>query len=645
MPNKFRFTQLFIALALLLYASTSFSQQRYATIYRENGDRITGRWLGADGQYARIEYEGQQIRFPLNNITIRFATDLSLVPDVQAEKYFRNGEALLDLGMREEAKKSFLSAIQEFPKYAEAHYKLALLLQQEGKDDEAFIYLGHVVTINPEAYDMSTLFKQAGDNFSEAEEYQKAVDAYLLLFKHYPAHQDAAYAGYTAASLLAEQLGDVEGGLKILQEVIERFPIGVHVEKTQYLIGKLQSEAGQAEAAVNTLTEFIQNYPQSQWLDDAYMARGNAYLQLRQNIDALADFNTVYDIGDARLKLLAQKKRAGSAWMVYTVSDGLPSNQIQAIAVDGDTLWIGTSKGLAKIDVSMRMWQPVSSNIVDLINTEFATTPVDVRALAVDEQELWIGTLNHGVFRYDKLTEYSDNYTVPHDLPHKTVYDIKISGDEVWVGTFSGVARYRRSTGGWLVYNKEDDLLPADDIVALAVTPKTVWVGTSQEGIGIYDREIEYWRSSHTVDGLDASIGNSIVSFDVVDQQVLFTWYSKADKSNGYAIADWEGSKIQSEPVITYGDIVPIEDIYIKVEFAGETVPPRLWIATNAGVYIGVYLQDELRWEWDQIGYPTDRLGDLDLTVSCITVGGGVAWIGTSNGIARIDTSAATLRR
>ncbi|MCH8295658.1 hypothetical protein IH992_31635, partial [Candidatus Poribacteria bacterium] len=96
MPNKFRFTQLFIALALLLYASTSFSQQRYATIYRENGDRITGRWLGADGQYARIEYEGQQIRFPLNNITIRFATDLSLVPDVQAEKYFRNGEALLD---------------------------------------------------------------------------------------------------------------------------------------------------------------------------------------------------------------------------------------------------------------------------------------------------------------------------------------------------------------------------------------------------------------------------------------------------------------------------------------------------------------------------------------------------------------------
>ena len=124
---------------------------------------------------------------------------------------------------------------------------------------------------------------------------------------------------------------------------------------------------------------------------------------------------------------------------------------------------------------------------------------------------------------------------------------------------------------------------------------------------------------------------------------MLFTWYSKANKSNGYAIADWEGSKIHPEPVITYGDIVPIEDIYIKVEFTGETIPPRLWIATNAGVYIGAYFQDLLR--WDQIGYPTDRLGDLDLTVSCITVGGGVAWIGTSNGIARIDTSAVTLRR
>ena len=102
--------------------------------------------------------------------------------------------------------------------------------------------------------------------------------------------------------------------------------------------------------AVETLSSFIQNYPQSRWLANAYMARGNAYTQLRRNMGGVADYNSVGPYtSNLKLKNEARRKRSESAWTIYTVSDGIPSNQIQAIAIDGTTLWIGTPTGWHKL--------------------------------------------------------------------------------------------------------------------------------------------------------------------------------------------------------------------------------------------------------------------------------------------------------
>ena len=655
MQSKFRFTKLIIGLTLLLYGTISYSQQ-YASIYRKNGDRITGRWLGSDGQSAQIEYEGKRLSIPLDQVvTIRFTTDLNLIPDVQAEKYFRNAEAFLELGMREEAKNALQNAIEAFPKYVNAHYKIGLLLQEEGKNDEALESFARVVAINPEAQDMSATFKQVGDTYHQTEEYDKAAKSYQLLFQYYPNHPDAAYAGYTAASLLAEKVGDVEAALKILQDLKDRFMESVYLEQAQYLIGKLQVDAGQAEAAVTTLTMFIESYPHSEWLDAAYMARGTAYLQLRQNMDALMDFKHVSEFAtDAQLKRVAQLRRASSAWLVYTVSDKLPSNQVQAIAIDGDTLWVGTAKGLAQIDISTGSWQPKTEGL-EALHEAFG--PINVQALAVDEQELWIGTLNNGVIRYNK-TETFHNYNARNGLPHNMVYDIEVSGNEIWVGTFSGIAYYNKLTGTWSQYNKYDKL-PANDIVALAVTPKTVWAGTSEAGIAIYDRDFNSWSTYNTLEALDGSVGNSIVSFAVIGEQVLFTWYDKQSRSNGYGISNERGDNSKAEPIINGEiEIDAIKNIYIAVDAPAEVVndvptdngvevpevdavdtpeekrmQPTLWIATDYQVLVHINSSN-----WDEIKYPTDRLGDF--TVNCITIGDGTVWIGTSSGIAKIDTSA-----
>ncbi len=632
MLNLFRFRHLFVAVLLVSFTNAAYSEE-YASIYLKSGDRITGRWLGSDSHAARIDVHNQELSIPLDDVkTIRFGDDRRLIPDADAEKHFRNGEALLELGLREEAKQKFRAAIEAFPRFADAHYKLGVLLQDEGNTDEAVIYFGYAAKISPEAYNLAMQLKGVGDTYLTAEEYRKAIQTYLLIFNFYPTHTDAEYAGYTAGFLLAEKLEANEEAVQVLQEAKSRFAASFYLEKTDYVIGALYSKMGQFETAVTILSEFIANYGESEWLDDAYLARGEAHLLSKRNVEAVSDFDHAIEITeDGKLRSEARKRRDACVWTVYRVSDGLPSNQIQAVGVDGDSLWIGTPKGLARVDVSLNAgsWQLIADG-VDIINTMFDDT-INVRTLAVDDAELWIGTLNHGAIRYDKRTGLIRNYAARAGFPHNQVNDIKIHGDEVWIATFSGVVRYDRSADGWSPFNKRSDGLPADDISAVAVTSKTVWIGTTRHGIALYNRGLDFWRDFGLSDGLNLSAGSSITSFDLWGDRPFVTWYNQ--QSNGYAEIDPQGLTSRVQEVLFVGSL-PLEDIYIAVgENVGEMDKrPLLWLATNDGVYL------HNAGNWEPFEFPADQVGNP--TVNCITLGAGIVWVGTSSGLTKLDRDA-----
>ena len=637
MKQTFNFNCILICIILVLLCAHIGYGQHYVSIYLENGDHLKGRWLGGDDNSIRIEVYEQQLSIPFREIIyITAFDDVRAIPSEEAEKHFLNGQTFLQLDMYDQAKASFMKAIDEYPKYTDAHYQLARLFEDEGNNDEALKYFGHVVKIDANAYSMEDKFKAAGDAYLATEEYQKAVDTYRLLFRIYPDRYGADEAAYTAGFLLSEELEELEEGLKVLQEAVAHYPDSQHLERASYLIGAAHSKLGNAEMAVGTLTTFIQNYPQSRWLANAYMARGNAYMQLRRGTDAVADYNSVSPYtSNLKLKNEARKKRSESAWTIYTVSDGIPSNQIQAIAIDGQTLWIGTPKGLAQIDLSGGTWQPIR-DITDHINTLFdEEQPIDVRALAVDNQELWIGTLNRGVIRYNKTTTFPDIFDIRNGLPDNTIYDIKIDKDEVWIGTFAGVARHLRSTGDWINYSKANDGLPADDIVALAVTQDRIWIGTSQNGIAVYNRSMDIWQSFGALDNLDLKTGSEIVSFDVSADRVYFTWNYSVDKANGYGEIHQSDLSSTVEAVLRFVDIVPYQSIYVAATKGpvSAVTPATVWIATNGGVWIKT--ADGWR---DPIDFPSSRISTP--IVSCIALGIGAAWIGTADGLAKIDTSA-----
>ena len=105
------------------------------------------------------------------------------------------------------------------------------------------------------------------------------------------------------------------------------------------------------------------------------------FLKLHQNSEAITDFTTAIDMTqDLKLQQEIRQMRDSSAWMIYRVSDGLPSNKVKAIAVDGTTVWVGTSKGLTEADTSSAFWE-IKTEITTQLEEMFEGSPLNIQSL------------------------------------------------------------------------------------------------------------------------------------------------------------------------------------------------------------------------------------------------------------------------
>jgi len=611
----FTFLVIFWLLFILVYVAIA---EQYAVIYRHNGDRYTGIWRGADEQFHRIRLlDGQRLQIPVEEtLYVLFISNLDDAPDVAAQKRFTNGKQFLELGMLVEAKEQFDMAIKEFPRFADAYYELAMLLEKEGDVELAMQHFGHAAAIAPERFDMANRFRDVFTSYLAQEEYSKAAEAGLMLFTYYPNDAIAQEVIYQVGFLFSEQLNNPDKAILALTDATSSFPDDPKAEKARYIIGLMYQIRGDSQMAIPTLTGFMFDYPYSGWIDDAYLARGKAYLLEQGNRQAVGDFNQAIILSENDiLRREAKAMRDESAWNLYTVSDGLPANTVQAIASDGDFLWVGTPKGIAKFEVIDGTWVPVP----DELGLE---SQPDVRAIAVNEEEVWIGTLNDGIIVYDKVLKVVTEYKQANGLPGDQISTIELFGDEVWVGTFNGIGYFDYKSGVWTSYTVEDGL-PTDDVVALAVTPTSVWVGTSRKGIAVFDRNLNIWNQlSNLPAGIEME--DSIKTIVAGVDSVWIGWYG--EYKNGYCAynlntGDWKSSSAVEDETIM------VEDIHLAV---GEY---EVWLATNIGTYrrIGDWQSES----WGSIAYPK-RLGE-NFRVKCLFLADSVAWFGTTNGLGRLD--------
>lgn len=170
-------------------------------------------------------------------------------------------------------------------------------------------------------------------------------------------------------------------------------------------------------------------------------------------------------------------------------NQSISSNQIHALCLDENGLWIGSDNGLDFLEFETNLFTHYRAPI---------ETPPDARNLSSNsirslfkdsKGNIWIGTANAGVNVYNKTTStftvHKYNEKSPTSISNNRVLSI-IEGqnEEIWIGTANGLNRYnpaRKQFERFLTTSRS----PSWNMVYSLHTDRSgsLWVGTSN---GLY---------------------------------------------------------------------------------------------------------------------------------------------------------------
>ncbi|NME72142.1 hybrid sensor histidine kinase/response regulator transcription factor [Flammeovirga aprica] len=176
----------------------------------------------------------------------------------------------------------------------------------------------------------------------------------------------------------------------------------------------------------------------------------------------------------------------------------LSNDYIKELMVDGDTLWVGTRKGMDKVVFDHQSGKAIIENVL---------TPEDDQNLEVnkivenDKGILYIGTTK-GLFLIE-----NNKLTQPLIHESLSVYDILIKDDKVILATLNGLYLYHHQKLTKLNYQSYTVLLDNDN--------DTFWAGTNQglQLIRLTDDKVDFLKVfTHDVNNKHSLSANAIRS-------------------------------------------------------------------------------------------------------------------------------------
>jgi len=161
----------------------------------------------------------------------------------------------------------------------------------------------------------------------------------------------------------------------------------------------------------------------------------------------------------------------GRTFTRYTSADGLSGNQIIQIATgEAGPVWVGTRQGLCRRE-----------------NRSFACPALPeldglaIQALSIDGNTLWVGT-DRGLHRLDA----SSGRVVDVELSGESIESLEPHDGRLWIGTGSGLRRKEPGAAG--VERVETSLPEGVDVTSLLAVDARLWIGTEA---GLYLRSTD----------------------------------------------------------------------------------------------------------------------------------------------------------
>src|SRR5258706_6972021 len=153
-----------------------------------------------------------------------------------------------------------------------------------------------------------------------------------------------------------------------------------------------------------------------------------------------------------------------------SIRDGLPSNIISAVAQDGHNfIWIGTGNGVSRFDgYHFKNFKREES-----INSLPAN---EISSLLTDGNYVWVGTWK-GLCKINTTTFEITRIDLGENNVIRTLY--KGRDNDIWIGTATGLIRYVRKNEQFLVFNGQNSNISHQTIRSLYQDRAgNLWVGT-----------------------------------------------------------------------------------------------------------------------------------------------------------------------
>jgi ligand-binding sensor domain-containing protein len=265
---------------------------------------------------------------------------------------------------------------------------------------------------------------------------------------------------------------------------------------------------------------------------------------------------------------------------------------VYSIAVDEDTIWIGTKIGLYKYNI-----QTKENLLINNRNSQLPSNYVYSLKLGKDNS-LWIGTYG-GILANLKNGKWKLLNTTISKLVSKEILSIEIFKDSIiWLATDKGIITY--DTKNWGYYNKENSSLTYDLVFSLENEGDSIMWASAYGGLSKYNGKWKQYNRSNS--GIPHS---TVYSTTVVGQSKYVCTEGGLASFNGYG---WD---------IEFNDKTLV--------FRYDTIGRNYWAGTSNGVKR--YIID-----WDTSYNTTNSiLTDNYITALEIDKYGNI-WIGTWGG-------------
>ncbi len=333
-------------------------------------------------------------------------------------------------------------------------------------------------------------------------------------------------------------------------------------------------------------------------------------------------------IGFVLLKLTAAPAQTGTRIFHHlTIADGLSQNSVNAVLQDRDGfLWFGTQDGLDRYDGRGFIPHRHSARANSLSNNY-------VWALHEDRQgALWIGTFGGGLDRYDPETGdlahhrhvANDSSSLPSDRIFSIVEDPR---GTLWLGTNNGLASFdpgTRRARRWLSATLNESEGRGHFVNALALQGETLWMRTDSGLTELDTRTGAIQHHARSPFSGNGEFGN-VQSITVHDDVLYVTCQAGLMRIDG---------KARHDTLLLRPADVPNADarmFFSRLCIDGD----RWWIGSSRGLV-----------QWDPgAGHIALHRHDAadpnslahDNILALVKGRGGELWIGTRNGLDRLD--------